>query len=349
MASDAGVALDGTDAMEHLKQLGAALALQKADVNKRDNIHRRMRRLRLRRAKHEEAAARLKHRRRELFFQAGAEDETDFRRRAAQHARADVLLRDRNALSEDIAATIGNQCSEEAVGKQLDEEPAGGLQSRSIALKERLSAVENQISRHMEKRGELTANIQNLALDRQLPVKLLELAMIEKRLEQAIERWRVLAAACKILDQIRSTYESQRQPETLQEASAYLERLTQGRYHRVWTPLGEHALRVDDAEGRSLPVEILSRGTREQLFLSLRMALAAGYARRGAALPLVLDDVLVNFDADRASAAAAVLRDFAAAGHQLLVFTCHQHISNIFASLGVPVGRLPDASNSGRT
>jgi hypothetical protein len=155
--------------------------------------------------------------------------------------------------------------------------------------------------------------------------------------------------ACKILDHIRSTYESQRQPETLQEASGYLQRLTQGRYQRVWTPLGENTLRVDDAEGRSLPVEILSRGTREQLFLSLRMALAAGYARRGAALPLVLDDVLVNFDADRASAAAAVLRDFAAAGHQLLVFTCHQHISNIFASLGVPVGRLPDASNAGRT
>jgi uncharacterized protein YhaN len=348
-ASDAGAVLDGTDAMEHLKQLGAALALQKADVNKRENIHRQIRHLRLRRAKHEEAAARFKHRRRELFFQAGAEDETEFRRRAAQHARADALLRDRKAISEDIAAAIGNQCSEEAVGKQLDEEPAGGLQSRSIALNERLSAVEDQIRRHMEKRGELIANIQHLALDRQLPGKILELTVIEKKLELALERWRVLAVACKILDHIRSTYESQRQPETLQEASGYLQRLTQGRYQRVWTPLGENTLRVDDAEGRSLPVEILSRGTREQLFLSLRMALAAGYARRGAALPLVLDDVLVNFDADRASAAAAVLRDFAAAGHQLLVFTCHQHISNIFASLGVPVGRLPDASNAGRT
>ena len=286
--------------MEHLKQLGAALALQKADVNKRENIHRQIRHLRLRRAKHEEAAARFKHRRRELFFQAGAEDETEFRRRAAQHARADALLRDRKAISEDIAAAIGNQCSEEAVGKQLDEEPAGGLQSRSIALNERLSAVEDQIRRHMEKRGELIANIQHLALDRQLPGKILELTVIEKKLELALERWRVLAVACKILDHIRSTYESQRQPETLQEASGYLQRLTQGRYQRVWTPLGENTLRVDDAEGRSLPVEILSRGTREQLFLSLRMALAAGYARRGAALPLVLDDVLVNFDADRA-------------------------------------------------
>ena len=152
--------------------------------------------------------------------------------------------------------------------------------------------------------------------------------MVEKRLEEAVHRWQVLAAACSILDMIRDTYEQHRQPETLQEASGYLDRLTQGRYRRVWTPLGEHALRVDDAEGHALPVEALSRGTREQLFLSLRLALASSYARRGAPLPLVLDDVLVNFDADRAKAAAAVLRDFAAAGHQLLVFTCHEHISS---------------------
>jgi uncharacterized protein YhaN len=348
-ASEAGATLDGTDAMEHLKQLATALDRQKAEANWRETIHRRIRRLRLRRAKHEEAVSLFKHRRRELFFQAGAEDETEFRRRALQHARAQTLLQERNALDEEIAAAIGNQCSDVSVRRQIEEETAGQCEVRSMALKERLAAVEDQIGRCMEKRGELSANMQNLVSDRQLPGKLLELAMIEKGLEQAIDRWQVLAAVWRILDQIRSAYESSRQPETLQEASGYLHRLTQGRYRRVWTPLGEDVLRVDDAEGRSLPVENLSRGTREQLFLSLRMALAAGYAKRGASLPLVLDDVLVNFDADRAAAAAAVLRDFAAAGHQVLIFTCHRHISNIFASLGVPVGHMPGEAAAGRT
>ena len=78
------------------------------------------------------------------------------------------------------------------------------------------------------------------------------------------------------------------------------------------------------------------------MFLSLRLALAACYARRGAPLPLVLDDVLVNFDTQRAEAAAVVLRDFAAAGHQVLVFTCHEHILQMFKSLRVPTSRLPD-------
>ena len=151
----------------------------------------------------------------------------------------------------------------------------------------------------------------------------------------------MLAATEWLLAGVRKRYERERQPETLREASGYLERLTAGRYSRVWTPLEEDALRVDDAEGRSLPVEVLSRGTREQLFLSLRLSLVSSYARRGIDLPLVLDDVLVNFDARRARAAATVLRDFAARGHQLLVFTCHEHVAELFRALDVPVRELP--------
>ena len=103
-----------------------------------------------------------------------------------------------------------------------------------------------------------------------------------------------------MLESIRKTYEKERQPETLQEASGYLERMTEGRYGRIWTPLDEKVLLVDDAAGRPLAIEVLSQGTREQLFLALRLALVSSYARRGAVLPMILDDVLVNFDTQRA-------------------------------------------------
>ncbi len=198
------------------------------------------------------------------------------------------------------------------------------------------------MQQRFEKRGQLAEQVKSLADDRQLAQKQLDLGMVEKRLDDALRRWQTLAVAGRVLDGICSAYERQRQPETLQEASGYLERLTGGRYLRVWTPLGQNVLRVDDADGRWLPVEALSRGTREQLFLSLRLALVAGYARRGAPLPLILDDVLVNFDIERARAAVAVLRDFAAAGHQVLIFTCHEHMLRLFKSLHAPVGCLPD-------
>ena len=141
---------------------------------------------------------------------------------------------------------------------------------------------------------------------------------------------------------MRDYYEREHQPQALREASLYLQRLTSGRYTRVWTPLGEHSLRVDDSAGTSLRVEVLSRGTREQLFLALRLALVSAYARRGVQLPLVLDDVLVNFDVGRAKAAAMVLRDFARQGHQILIFTCHEHIAKLFKNIKAEVRQLPD-------
>jgi len=154
-----------------------------------------------------------------------------------------------------------------------------------------------------------------------------------------------LAVTGLMLENVRQVYERDHQPEALREASVYLQRLTAGRYARVWTPLGQHTLRVNDADGKSLPVEVLSRGTREQLFLSLRLALVGAYARRGVRLPLVLDDVLVNFDAGRSKAAAMVLRDFAKLGHQILIFTCHEHIARLFKSLKAEVRNLPDNSH----
>ena len=92
---------------------------------------------------------------------------------------------------------------------------------------------------------------------------------------------------------------------------------------------------------------MLSRGTREAVFISLRLSLAAAYARRGVAIPLVLDDVLVNFDSIRAESAAKVLRDFASLGHQVIMFTCHEHIMRIFHSIGVQVRVLPQQGKPG--
>jgi uncharacterized protein YhaN len=348
LAADAGTTLKASTPVEQLRELSEAAAKQQTQAARRDALRRQAKQIRSRRAKQEEKIVALKHRRRALFLEAGVKEEQEFRQRALECARYEVLQRDRDVLVREIQAAVASQCSEDVLRKHLEGPQNVPLESRREDLRQRLAAIQEQLRDRLENRGRLSEQLASLAADKQLGMKYLDLAVLEKRLEDAIRRWQVLAVTCCILDMIRTTYELHRQPETLQEASHYLDRLTQGRYHRVWTPLGEHALRVDDAEGHSLPAEVLSRGTREQLFLALRLALASSYARRGAPLPLVLDDVLVNFDADRAKAAAAVLRDFAAMGHQLLVFTCHEHIFRLFVSLKVPGSQLPNNSKPGK-
>jgi hypothetical protein len=56
---------------------------------------------------------------------------------------------------------------------------------------------------------------------------------------------------------------------------------------------------------------------------------------------LVLDDVLVNFDGPRSAAAAGVFAEYAAAGNQIILFTCHEHIANLFRAMRADVRNLP--------
>jgi hypothetical protein len=170
---------------------------------------------------------------------------------------------------------------------------------------------------------------------------LYELRTVERSVAEALGRWETLTVTQRLVEAVRKKYETERQPETLREASRYFARLTEGKYLRVWTPLEAGVLYVDTKQGERLSVDVLSRGTREQLFLALRLALVDLYSRRGKMMPLVLDDVLVNFDTRRTRIAAELLCDFATEHRQLLLFTCHEHIYRLFKSLRAELRLLP--------
>jgi uncharacterized protein YhaN len=67
----------------------------------------------------------------------------------------------------------------------------------------------------------------------------------------------------------------------------------------------------------------LSGGTREQLYLAIRLAYARHYCRENEPLPLVMDDVLVNFDDERSDAALHVLIELGQ-DIQIIFLTCHE-------------------------
>ncbi|HEX2477006.1 MAG TPA: hypothetical protein VHK01_19790, partial [Lacipirellulaceae bacterium] len=218
----------------------------------------------------------------------------------------------------------------------------GRLEKDWEILASQAEALDRESKDALQRRGALVEQQRAAAADRSLALKQVELNTVDEQLARAIDAWRERAVVGLLLERIREEYEQHRQPETLKEASGYLNQLTGGKYTRIWTPLAHDILFVDTVEGQPLPVQVLSRGTREQLFVSLRLALVAAYARRGIHLPMILDDVFVNFDAGRTKTACAVLRDFAKQGHQLLVFTCHEHVWRLFQDLKVDTRKIPN-------
>ncbi|MBU6237983.1 MAG: AAA family ATPase [Planctomycetes bacterium] len=245
-------------------------------------------------------------------------------------------------LDDRIKGLIGLHVAYDAVARMLGNSSASELEKRWETLGSRISGAEERIGQLLQRQGEISQEMKTLAADRRLAEAKLELSCLERQIDLCAAHWRTLGVTTCMLEKVCEVYETERQPETLREASTFLKQLTDGKYVRVWTPLGKNALRIDNERGQSLPLEVLSRGTREAVFIALRLSLAAAYSRRGVTLPLVLDDVLVNFDSARATHAAKVLRDFAALGHQVIMFTCHEHIMRMFHSIDVQVRVLPD-------
>jgi uncharacterized protein YhaN len=340
LAAEVGVPPSALGPLDQLRHCLADLKEHHTRLKRRDELAEQSARLRRRKIRLSQGADKLRQRRQWLLRAAGTTDEQEFRHRAQAQADAQRLAAERARLDHEISAALADQCTEEQLAQWLSGQQ--NLEQLEMMAADSRTASTTGWNAALVRRGELNQQLKTLLDDRQLAHKHIELGIVEKRLQDALDRWRVLAVSGMILDAVRQYYEREHQPPALREASGHLQRLTGGRYTRVWTPLGEHALRVDDAQGQSLRVEVLSRGTREQLFLALRLALISSYARRGIHLPLVLDDVLVNFDIVRAKAAAGVLRDFARQGNQVLIFTCHEHISKLFKNIKADVRQLPD-------
>ncbi|MBX7073977.1 MAG: AAA family ATPase [Pirellulales bacterium] len=349
LASLASLSVEGRRASELLGALRRSFADVQAVAVERDALEAKRLALRKRERKLLRALTRFKRQRRQLLDSARVENEDDLRRLAELQSRIFALESDRkSAQAEIMAALAGRYREDELRAVSLDVASDEVFAARTGEQTKQIAHCEQRARKLLEHRGELGAQAKTLVADRRLPNKQLDRTIADERIRRSAERWQVLAITWSILERLRREYEHKRQPETLHTASEYFEQLSEGKYRRIWTPLGEPVLRVDDRDGTSLPVEVLSRGTREQLYLALRLALAKSYAKRGVRLPLVMDDLLVNFDAARAKAAAVVLRDFAAEGHQLLLFTCHDHIQRIFRALRVPVRPLPGSENDAR-
>ena len=338
---DCGLEFQSSDILERLQQLTTELNEQRSLVTARRELASKYKNLRSKLSKCKRDYDRLLGQKRRLLAAVGAENEDQYRQFEIKHKQRNKLTEKRTNLTEQIAAALGNHFIEDDIEEHLDAYGYTGLEKRWESVQGKIEETKEQQTRLHQQRGEFLQEVKMLGEDSRLDEARLELNSIETEISRCKKQWQVLATSSQMLESIREKYESKRQPETLQEASSYLSRLTEGHYTRIWTRLVGEELLVDNKNDETITVDKLSRGTREAVYLSLRLALIGAYARRGAVLPMVMDDILVNFDSVRARAAAELLVEFSRNGYQLLMFTCHEHMRDMFHSLGVNVKVLP--------
>lgn len=143
-------------------------------------------------------------------------------------------------------------------------------------------------------------------------------------ISQLAKRWQLYTVASHLLDQAKTEFEATGQPKVLEEASGYLSKITGGRYVRIQaiTEKDKQKLQVLSYDGIWKSVDELSTGTQEQLYLSLRFGFIVHRLETTEPVPIVMDDILVNFDQARSQKACEAIISLAQTS-QTMFFTCH--------------------------
>jgi uncharacterized protein YhaN len=147
-------------------------------------------------------------------------------------------------------------------------------------------------------------------------------------INDGVERYVRARLARTMLKNEIERYRQQNQGPIMQKASEFFSKMTLNGFASLQTDYNEKdALEIVGvrSSGERLNVAGMSDGTRDQLYLSLRLAALEQYIRTNEPIPLIVDDILINFDDERAKATLNIFEEMSD-NTQILFFTHHARL-----------------------
>ena len=197
----------------------------------------------------------------------------------------------------------------------------------AAAQREELAAELEELRSEL---AEITDRLSSLRHRRQELASPESLHSAQARLDRARSEMRGLAEEFArnqtisfLLRRVRERALDRAEEELLNPAADLLKEMTGGEYSDIEPDQEEGDFRaVTSQSGSPLPPDLLSRATREQLYLAVRFSRIREIEPP---LPVILDDTLVNFDREHLSQAAAIITRLARR-NQVFVLTCHPEL-----------------------
>ncbi len=193
---------------------------------------------------------------------------------------------------------------------------------------EKIGYLRQELHREIENQALLNQKLTDLCADRTSQRLNWEKSFLISQRDKLAWDWAAFVIARDIARKARTRYEEENQPRALQLASVMFREITSGQYQFVKSRTdvaGGQVLYCLQGNGSTINVANLSRGTKEQLYMALRLAMVQMFQERGVILPVILDDPMVNFDRERTSRYFRILHR-AASNHQFIYLTCHRKI-----------------------
>ncbi len=330
LASRVAPELADHPAGEAARELAVRLRDAQADDQKAKALTQQRQRTeeRLRAAESQSAEARVRLER--LCQEAGC---TEF----DQLPEAERCSQDRARIEADLAAceeqllAVASGADASAFAAEVEQADPDALAASLEELEARIADQEDDLRRVDQTIGTERGELARMNSGEGAAESAEKAQTILAQLQGDIARYATLKLAAGVLHRSIERYREKNQGPILARASALFAALTGGSFVRLQIDDdgdGHSVLKGVRPDGRLVGVDGMSDGSHDQLYLALRLASLEAWLQVHEPIPFIVDDILLNFDDRRATAALAALADLSRRT-QVLFFTHHRHIIDL--------------------
>ncbi|WP_312096343.1 AAA family ATPase [Niallia sp.] len=256
-----------------------------------------------------------------LFSIAGVKEEEEFHEKAVQAIEKEKYTDRLSTI--DLQLEMANISKEQIPLYQRILDPELQLKEKQTNM-ERLASRLNEVIEESASTNFTLSRIESGGIYTDL---LHTFKQSQSEFKEDAREWAKFAVAKQLLAKTVERYKQKQLPAMLQKAEENLAFLTEGKYIRI-LPMEEGAgFLVESHQHVFYEAKELSQGTTEQLYLSIRIALAQTFYQ-DYCIPFIIDDSFVNFDEKRTEKVIQLLKK--CEQNQLIFFTCHHHLLKYF-------------------
>lgn len=232
------------------------------------------------------------------------------------------------------------EIEQEALAEDFDSLPA-----RLESLEEKIAGARPRSTELGEKIGAAKLNLEAMRNGAGAAGSLQDMQQIIGDLEDNVAEYARFRLAEAVLRKAVDRYREQNQGPILGRTNDLFKSLTLGSFEGIVSSdeVAEPTKKRDVLEipkllgiranelSEKVPVNVMSRGTADALYLAIRLATLEHHLESHEAMPFVVDDILVQFDDRRSTAALRALAELSART-QVLFFTHHHHLADLATS-----------------
>ena len=173
------------------------------------------------------------------------------------------------------------------------------LQASQIQQQTKISQLQATLKGKQEAFDALNYTIERMEEDGSLSELYQEEANLRGEINEAQDEWVVTTLVAQLSQDIQETMGSEQLPQLLESCSDYFSRLTLANYKECLFEEGQ--LIAQHASGKKFTLSELSTGTKDQLYMAMRLAFLTLHKEEQLA-PLVIDDSWLHYDQGRKTA-----------------------------------------------